>query len=282
MQIELLETFLDLLDSRSFNRTADRMGVTQSTVSARVAALEAAVGARLFTRSRAGTDVTPEGRKFEGHARALRHAWGEAQRSVQAGAAMPVLRIGIQNDLAARQIGTLAAEFRKSLPDCAFYIEPDYSTQMCADLATGTLDFAVLFTPAAIADLHVASIGHVRYHLVSSDTDTCARLDVARYVRANYAPAFEAEHRRLFPALSHAPLAAGQDSAIASLLRALGGSAYVQEETAAELVGAGGFRTVADAPVIAQPVYAVTHLRHRTGPQHQRLHRIVARAFAGR
>ena len=74
MQIDLLETFLDLAQTRSFNRTADRMALTQSTVSGRVIALESAVGARLFTRSRAGTDLTAEGVKFEPLARSLRHA----------------------------------------------------------------------------------------------------------------------------------------------------------------------------------------------------------------
>ncbi len=54
MQIELLDTFLDLIETRSFHRTAERLHITQSTVSARVQALEAAVGGRLFTRSRAG------------------------------------------------------------------------------------------------------------------------------------------------------------------------------------------------------------------------------------
>jgi DNA-binding transcriptional LysR family regulator len=39
MQTELLETFLDLCETRSFNRTADRLGVTQSTISGRVRAL---------------------------------------------------------------------------------------------------------------------------------------------------------------------------------------------------------------------------------------------------
>ena len=38
MQLELIETFLDLCDTKSFNRTADKLGVTQSTVSGRVRA----------------------------------------------------------------------------------------------------------------------------------------------------------------------------------------------------------------------------------------------------
>ena len=61
MQIDLLDTFLDLAETRSFHRTAEKLGITQSTVSARISALEEAVGSRLFDRSRAGTDLTPEG-----------------------------------------------------------------------------------------------------------------------------------------------------------------------------------------------------------------------------
>ena len=73
MQTELIDTFLDLVETRSFHRTAERLNVTQSTISARVLALEQSVGARLFTRSRAGTNLTTEGLKFEAHARGMRH-----------------------------------------------------------------------------------------------------------------------------------------------------------------------------------------------------------------
>ena len=67
MQIELLDTFLDLVDTRSFHRSAERLAITQSTVSARVQVLEQAIGARLFSRSRAGTQLTTEGLKFLPH-----------------------------------------------------------------------------------------------------------------------------------------------------------------------------------------------------------------------
>ena len=38
MTPELLDTFLDLVETRSFHRSAERLGLTQSTVSARVQA----------------------------------------------------------------------------------------------------------------------------------------------------------------------------------------------------------------------------------------------------
>lgn len=283
MQIIEIETFLDLIETRSFNRSAERLGVTQSTVSGRIASLEAAVGARLFSRSRAGTALTTEGLKFAPHARALRHGWTEARRAVQGtGTAALSLRIGIQNDLAAGHIGDWVAEFRTRLPDCAFYLEPDYSSQMCHDLATGALDFAVLFTPGALPDLHFASVGEVRYRLISSDGDRRAALTPARYIRAAYAPAFEQAHSVILPEMAAAPLASGQNTAVAGLLASLGGAGFVLEETASQLIASHGFRLVTDLPAITQPVYAAMHLRHRPSPLHRRLTRIVQRQLTTR
>jgi LysR family transcriptional regulator, flagellar master operon regulator len=279
MTPELIDTFLDLIETRSFHRSAERLGLTQSTISARVQALEATLEAKLFTRSRAGTELTTEGLKFEPHARMLRHAMAEARRAVTpSGQAAVTLRIGIQNDLAAGHIGDWVSGFRRALPETAFYIEPDYSAQMCADLGTGALDFAVLYSPRALPDLHFTSMGDAAYRLVSSDGTTRASLTPDRYIRANYSPAFEAAHAALLPDLSATPLAAGQNATVAGLLAALGGAAFVLEETAATLT-AQGFRLVTDVPAITQPVFAATHLRHRTSALHRRLLKIVERQF---
>ena len=144
MQIDQIETFLDLFETRSFHQSSERLGVTKSTVSARLAALEAALGAKLFTRSRAGTQPTPEGMRFAPHARMLRHEWHQARRRILIPShAAHLVRIGIQNDLSALYLGGWVAEFRRTAPDTAFYIEPDYSNQMCMDLLAGTLDFAL-------------------------------------------------------------------------------------------------------------------------------------------
>ncbi len=282
MQIELLETFLDLIDTRSFNRTAERLGVTQSTVSGRVQSLEAALGARLFDRSRAGTDLTAEGVRFEVHARHLRHEWAEARRAVQGARHADLsLKIGIQNDLAAAHIGALVTSFRRALPQTAFYIEPDYSAQMCNDLLVGAQDFAVMFTPRAHPDLYFTSVGEVTYRLISSDTDARAGIDPDRYIFAHFSAAFEQAHRQLLPELANAPLSVGQSSTLTALLQAMGGAGYVAAKAADDMVATGRFQHVTDAPTMLQPVFAATHLRHRIAPVHRRLIRIVQRQFSG-
>jgi DNA-binding transcriptional LysR family regulator len=283
MQIELLDTFLDLVETRSFHRTAERLQITQSSVSARVQTLEAAVGSRLFTRSRAGTDLTTEGKRFETHARSLRHEWNEAKRRIQVPhQAAHLVRIGIQNDLAAQHIGEWVSAFRRAFPDTAFYIEPDYSNQMCADLLTGILDFAVMFAPKPHPDLHFESVGDVAYHMVSADTDRLAEVRAETFIFAHFSPAFEAMHRQVTPDLVGAPISVGQSASVVSLLQAMGGAGYVLETAAKDLVDSGRFRLVVDAPVLRQPVYAAMHLSHRISPLHHRLRRILRRRLSGK
>ncbi|GAB4230648.1 MAG: LysR family transcriptional regulator [Kiloniellaceae bacterium] len=287
MQIELLETFLDLMETKSFNRTAERLGVTQSTVSGRVKALETALDRRLFTRSRAGTEPTAAGQRFLEPARALRREWNEARRAVRnVGAFDRALRIGIQMDLAATQagpgapIGAWVSEFREVLPETSFYVELDYSQQMCLDVLSGEMDFAVLFSPRHLPDLHYEPVGAVTYRMVSTHAGRRDEVVPERYIFANYCPAFDKAHRRLLPGFGGAPIASGQNAAVCGLLTSLGGSAYVLEESAQDLVASGLCRFVADMEPIQQEVYAAVHLRQRHAHPHKKLLAIVRRHFA--
>ncbi len=283
MQVDWIATFLDLCETRSFNRTADRLRVTQSTVSARIRALEAALGCRLLQRSRAGTSLTTEGLRFEPHARALRHGWAEAQHAVRgAGEAAMVLRIGIQRDLADHHIGDWMTRFRDAVPGAGFYIEADYSEQMCTDLVTGALDLAILYTPKPQPDLHFESLGEIPYRMVSTVAD---RLDEVRpdsYVRGNFAPAFSATHAALLPNLGAAPISSGQNTTVAGLIQALGGTAYVLEDTGRAMAETGLARPVRDAPVIRQPVFAAIQIRNRHRKVHHRLLTLLRTRFLDR
>lgn len=283
MQPDQIATFLDLVESRSFHRTADRLGVTQSTVSARLKALEQALGVTLFTRSRAGTDLTTEGLRFEPHARALRAEWAAALRAAGgAGAQAMVVRVGIQHDLVGGRLADWLAGFRAAVPEAGFYIELDYSAQMCADLIAGALDFAVMFSPRAHPDLHFVTLGDMRFRMVSTHAARLSDVDPARYVLGNYAPAFASAHRLALPHLHEAPVTVGQAAAVAGLVTGFDGSAYVAEDAAQALVAGGAVRLVAEAPVLTQPVHAGMALRQRTARLQARLLAIVRHQFGVR
>lgn len=275
MQPDQIDTFLDLCETRSFHRSAERLRVTQSTVSGRIAALERALGVALFRRARAGSELTTEGLQFEPHARALRHAFAEARAAARGaqGRAM-TLRIGLQNDLVATDPSRWVSALRAFLPQAAVYIEGDYSAQMCRDLQSGALDLALLFTPHPAPDLHFETLGELRYRMVAppgAGLDRLADISPDSYVLANLAPAFYQSHAALLPALSSPPLAAGQSAMVRGLILALGVAGYQDEASAARLIGAGAVVAVADAPVLTQPIHAALHLRNRHRPVWRRL-----------
>ncbi len=209
----------------------------------------------------------------------MRHEWNEARRAVEA-SAMPgrSLRIGMQNDLAASHIGDWVSQFRQALPDTAFYVELDYSTQMSNDVLTGELDLAVLYSPRHLPDLHFEMVGEVAYRMVSTDASSLRQVTRDRYILANYSPAFSKAHERLLPEYSHAPIATGQNAAMCGLISTLGGSAYVLDELARDLVGSGQCRLVIDAEPIMQPVFFAVHVRNRH--KHRKALAIVKRHFA--
>ena len=71
MDLEQARTFLAIAAHGSFLEAAKRLHLTQSTVSVRIRNLEAYLGASLFVRNRAGASLTPAGRRFLRHAKAL-------------------------------------------------------------------------------------------------------------------------------------------------------------------------------------------------------------------
>lgn len=66
-----LKAFLAVAETASVTLAAERLGLTQSGVSRRIAALEAALGFRLFDRSRGRIALNRQGRAFAPHARQI-------------------------------------------------------------------------------------------------------------------------------------------------------------------------------------------------------------------
>lgn len=266
MQLDLIETFLDLIDSRSFNLTAERLGITQSTVSARVRTLEAELGSTLFQRGRSGATPTAAGRRFEEHARAIKASWQLARQELGAldrheGA----LRIACTVSLAESLLADWMDAILTANPSLALNVEADYSPQMIADLAFGNLDLGVLYAPRYLPEIQFELLLRQRFVLVSSGARTLAEVALGNYVRAAYTPALQKAHSELLPHLARPRLSVGLDMIAMGRLIRHGGSAYVPQHMLAGLAQKG-LAPIADAPVLEQPVYLATHIRRRTDP----------------
>ena len=93
MDLEAVRTFVAVAEAGRFQQAAVDLEVTQQAVSKRVAALERALGARLFVRTPRGVEQTLDGQAFLPHARELLRVAERAVASV--GAARRPLRVDV-------------------------------------------------------------------------------------------------------------------------------------------------------------------------------------------
>jgi DNA-binding transcriptional LysR family regulator len=86
MNLAALETFLAVVDAGNLNKAAERLNVTQSTVTARLDALDDALddalGQKLLVRSRKGAQLTKAGFAFQRHAELIVRTWEQGQKAV--------------------------------------------------------------------------------------------------------------------------------------------------------------------------------------------------------
>ncbi|MEU9004755.1 LysR family transcriptional regulator [Streptomyces sp. NPDC048551] len=85
MDLEAVRTFAAVAETGQFQKAAADLSITQQAVSKRIAALERALGVRLFTRTPRGAELTIDGQAFLPHARDLLRAAERAVASVRVG-----------------------------------------------------------------------------------------------------------------------------------------------------------------------------------------------------
>ena len=103
-----LLSFVAVCETASFTRAADRVHLSQSTVSQQVRRLEEMVGKELLNRSSHQVQITEEGEKLLGYARRIIALNGEAHDVLSDQWRDGVLRLGVPEDFAAPTAGLLA------------------------------------------------------------------------------------------------------------------------------------------------------------------------------
>ena len=172
MDITLLRTFLEVASTGSFVAASERLFVTQSAVSLRVQRLEDTLGQSLFTRSKAGDELTPAGEKFERYVLSLLKIWEEARQQV----AIPegftrTLSIGAQYSLWPRLGFRWIDALRTNHPELAVRAELGMPDRLTRFLVEGVLDVALTYTPQLRPSLRVEKVLNEELVLVASWPD---------------------------------------------------------------------------------------------------------------
>lgn len=255
MDIELARTFLAIVAAGSFARAAERLNVSQTTVSARVRSLEEQLQRPLFVRNKAGASLTPAGESLLRHAPALVQLWERARHDV----AVPhgrraVLAIGAELSLWDPLLLRWLLWMGRAEPDVALRAQVGPSEELMNQVADGILDIAVLYAPRYRAGLTVELL--MEEKLVMVETPWSVGDDAPPYVHVDWGPEFMQRRGGSGTVPSEPALHVGLGPLGLAYILAAGGSGYFRMSAVRPHLESGRLRRV-PAPEFVYPAYAV-------------------------
>jgi DNA-binding transcriptional LysR family regulator len=174
LDLELLRSFVSVVEAGGFTRAAERVHRTQSTVSQQIKRLEDDLGRPLLNRTGKQVVPTEDGERLLSYARRLLALAEEARDVLARPADEGAVRLGIPEDFAAYRLTKLLATFSRSRPGLRLDVRADQSVYLRRDLERGDLDIALIKRNAG--EKGGIAIWPERLHWVTSKSHP-ARLD---------------------------------------------------------------------------------------------------------
>ncbi|HWR02953.1 MAG TPA: LysR family transcriptional regulator [Humidesulfovibrio sp.] len=168
MELRDLKTFLAVARLLSFHRAGAEVHAAQSTVSARIAALEDDLGVRLFERLGRTVALTPAGERLRDCAVKMLDLEDEARAWVAGeGEARGSLTVRVPESLCAWRMGAVIGRFRQRFPRVSLSLTSCTMEGLEKDLRQGVTDLAFLMAEGVRGgDLLVEALGVERLVLV--------------------------------------------------------------------------------------------------------------------
>jgi len=257
MDITLLKTFLEVAATGSFVSASERLYVTQSAVSLRIQRLEDALGKPMFTRSKAGAELTNAGREFEKYALSIIRVWEEARQQV----AIPEgftrsLTIGAQYSLWPRLGFRWIDGLQHAAPDLNIRAELGMPDRLTRLLIEGIMQVGLFYMPQIRPGLVVEEVMEEELVLVASWADADIE-NLDSYVFVDWGPEFVGAHALALPELTNPGLTFSLGAMVAEYVINRKAAAYLPARYVKKYIDTGQLHLVRDAPRFPYPVWAV-------------------------
>jgi len=152
MNINVLKTFCDLIDTGSFSKAAEANSISQSAVSQQIASLERDLGRRLVTRGGGGAIPTDAGKAYYRGARDILQRYEQMREELQAlkESSRTILRLGTIYSVGFYLLEPYVRKFLRAHPEATLDIEYSRWNQITTAVLDGELDMGIV----AFAEKH--------------------------------------------------------------------------------------------------------------------------------
>lgn len=168
MQLQQLRYFTAVAETLHFTRAAERVHVSQPSLSQQIRALEQELGADLFRRARGNIALTDAGQALLPLARRILADTETARREVQEVAQLRRgrVRLGATPSLCTGLLPQVLRTFHDLHPGIEIRIEESGSHDLVRELARGALDLALVVLPLPSSSPALSTVELLREDLV--------------------------------------------------------------------------------------------------------------------
>ena len=148
----LLRSLIAIADANSFVHAAERLNMTQSTISQQLARLEDAVGQTLIDRAARPVAPTAAGERLLGYARRILALQQEAETVLGDPAGTTSIRIGVPEDIMSAAMAKVFGDFAKRHREIRLDVTAGLSRDLTRRYRGGEFDIVIVKEAEASAD----------------------------------------------------------------------------------------------------------------------------------
>ena len=155
-----LSYFFEAASTLNFSRAAERLGISQPSLSLSIQRIEAILGEPIFLRSKRGVTLTQAGRQLFGHTRTLMQAWSEVRTKATASVGEIGGRyvIGCHPSVAIFSLPGFLADAMAKHPKLELQLVHDLSRKITEGVISASLDMGIVVNPVRHPDLLLQKI----------------------------------------------------------------------------------------------------------------------------
>lgn len=212
MNIEEIKTFLYVAKYKNFSRTAETLYCSQSTVTARIKALETELNCKLFLRTNSNVELTEQGKLYLHYAKGIYNLEKEGKQTLMMSQQYSdYITLGAPDSVWQYPLSPYLKILREKHPDTALNLISHHSQEIFIDILESVIDFGISLTKPRHRHLKGTPLWKSRHVLVGSPDlilpDTIFSPDTAKqfpFIHMAWEPGFLnwlelTYHPRIYP-----------------------------------------------------------------------------------
>jgi DNA-binding transcriptional LysR family regulator len=171
MDTQLLQAFVAVAEERSFSIAAERLHITQSAISKRIALLEQQLSHTLFDRIARRVYLTESGQSLLPRAKHILDSISDTQHYMtqKSGEINGELRLATSHHIGIHRLPSILNTYRQSYPNVHLQLHFIDSEQAESALLNNEYDLAVTTLPASYELTENKGAGNIQYHPLWQD-----------------------------------------------------------------------------------------------------------------